>query len=82
MEIKEIKRKFRNSHYSPKFLNSIIHQFFTPKNNDSFITPPDLFEERKTFYWLKYHVVKKTKMLQNILLRNSRDLPINVTELQ
>ena len=49
MEIKVIKRKFRNADYPPKFLNSVIHQFFTPKNNDSFIIPPDLFEESKLF---------------------------------
>ena len=49
MEIKVIKYKFRNADSPPKFLNSVIHQFFTPKNNDSFIIPPDLFEERKPF---------------------------------
>ena len=48
-EFKVIKRKFRNADYPPKFLNSVIHQFFTPKNNDSFIIPPDLFEESKPF---------------------------------
>ena len=46
MEIKVTKRIFRNADYPPKVLNSIIHQFFTPKNNHSFIIPPDLFEER------------------------------------
>ena len=49
MEIKVIKRKFRIADYPTKFLNSVIHQFFTPKNNDSFIIPPDLFEESKPF---------------------------------
>ena len=49
VEIKVIKRKFLNADYPPKFLNSIIHQFFTPKNNDSFIIPPNLFEESKSF---------------------------------
>ena len=47
MEIKVIKRKFRNGDYPQKFWNSVIHQFFTPKNNDSFINPLDLFEESK-----------------------------------
>ena len=47
--IKVIKRKFQNAGYPPKFLSSAIHQFFTPKNNDSFIIPPDLFEESKPF---------------------------------
>ena len=49
MEIKVIERKFRNADYPPQFLNNLIHQFFTPKNNDSFIIPPDLFEESKPF---------------------------------
>ena len=49
MDIKVIKRRFLNADYPPKFLNSVIHQFFTPKNNDSFIIPPDLFEESKPF---------------------------------
>ena len=49
MQIKVIKRKFRNADYPPKFLNSVIHQFFTPKKNDSFVIPPDLFEESKLF---------------------------------
>ena len=49
MEIKVIKCKFRNADYSPKILNSVIQQFFTCKNNDSFIIPPDLFEESKQF---------------------------------
>ena len=31
------------------FLNSVIHQFFTPKNYDSLIIPSDLFEESKRF---------------------------------
>ena len=47
MKIEIINRKFRNADYAPKFLNSVIHQFFTPKNNDLFITPADLFEESK-----------------------------------
>ena len=49
MEIKVIKRKFRNADFPPRFLNSVIHQFFTPKNNDLFIIPPDLSEEIKPF---------------------------------
>ena len=49
MEIKVIKRKFRNADYPPKFLNSVINRFFTPKNKDSFIIPPDPFEESKPF---------------------------------
>ena len=40
MEIKVIKRRFQNADYPPKFLNSVIHQFFTPKNNNLFIIPP------------------------------------------
>ena len=46
MQIKVIKRKFRNADCPPKFLNSVIHQFFTPKNSYSFIIPP---EEIKPF---------------------------------
>ena len=34
MEIKVIKYKFQNADYLPKFLNSIINQFLTRKNND------------------------------------------------
>ena len=49
MEIKVIKGKFLNADYPPKFLNSVIHQFFTPKNNNSFIIPPNLFEDSKPF---------------------------------
>ena len=49
MEIKVITRKFLNADYPPELLNSVIHQFFTPKNNDSFINPPDLFEESKPY---------------------------------
>ena len=81
-EFKVIKRKFRNADYPPKFLNSVIRQFFTSQNNDSFIIPPDLFKESNHLYWLKYDIVKKTKMLPNILLRDSRHLPIKVRELQ
>ena len=44
-------------------LNSVIHQFFAPKNKDSFIIPPDFFGEIKTFFWLKYRIVKKSKIL-------------------
>ena len=47
MKIKVVKCKFRNADYRPKFLNSVIHQFFTPKNKGLFITPADLFEESK-----------------------------------
>ena len=49
MEIKVIKCKFLNADYPPTFLNSVIHQFFIPKNNDLFIIPPALFEESKPF---------------------------------
>ena len=49
MEIKVIKHKFRNAYYPSTFLNKVIHQFFTRKNNDSCIIPPDLFEESKPF---------------------------------
>ena len=49
IEIKVIKSKLRNYDYPPKFLNNVINQFLTPKNNDSFIIPPDLFEEHKLF---------------------------------
>ena len=68
MEIKVIKRKFRNGDYRQKFLNSAIHQFFTPKNNDSFINP---LMRVNHLLWLKYRIVKKTEMLPNILLINS-----------
>ena len=77
MEIKVIKSKFGNADYPPKSLNSVIHQFLTPKNNDG------LFEASKPFsYQLKYPIVKKTKMLPNILLRNLRHVPITGIELQ
>ena len=49
MDIKVIKCKLRNADYPPKCLNSVMHQFSTPKNNDSFIIPPDLFEDSKPF---------------------------------
>ena len=51
MEIKVIKRRFRNADYPPKLLNSVIIQFLTPKNNDPFIIALDLFEESKPFYF-------------------------------
>ena len=79
MEIKVIKRRFLNADYPPKFLNSVMHQFFTPKNNDSFIIPPDLFEESKPFILAEIPYCEKTKMLPNILLRNS--IQFTVTEL-
>ena len=44
MEIKVIKRKFRNADYPPKYLNSVIHQFFPRKNNDSFFIQPVFFD--------------------------------------
>ena len=53
MKIKVIKLKFRNADYPPKFLSSVIHQFFISKNNDSFIIPPDLFEESKPFIFVE-----------------------------
>ena len=49
MEIKVIKHKFQNAYYPSTFLNKVIHQFFTRKNNSSCIIPPDLFEESKPF---------------------------------
>ena len=49
METKITKRKFRNADYPPKFLYSVIRQFFTPEDNDSFIIRPDHFEESKPF---------------------------------
>ena len=61
MEIKVIKRKFGNADYSPKFLNSVIHQFFTRKNNDSFIIPPDLFEESKPFILVEIPYCEENK---------------------
>ena len=61
MEIKVIIRKFRNVDYPPKFLNSVIHQFFTPKNNDSFIIPPDLFEESKPFILVEIPYCEENK---------------------
>ena len=48
MEVKVIKREFRNADYSSVFLNSVINQFLTPKKNDLFVIPYDLFEESKT----------------------------------
>ena len=36
-------------HTKRMFLNSVIHQFFTPKNHDSLIIPSDLFEESEPF---------------------------------
>ena len=76
MEIKVIKHKFLNPDYRPKFLNSVMHQFFTPKNNDSFIIPPDLFEESKPFILFEVpyceenqnaskHSIKKFKTFTN-----------------
>ena len=56
-----IKRKFRNADYPPKFLNSVIHQFLTPKNNDSFIILPDLFEESKPFILVEIPYCEKNE---------------------
>ena len=44
-----------------KFLSSAIHQFFTPKNNDSFIIPPDLFEESKPFILVEIPYCKENE---------------------
>ena len=49
MQLKVIKEKFQNADYSPKFLNNVINQFLTPKNNGSFIIPPDVKGESKPF---------------------------------
>ena len=49
MKIKVIKKRFRYADYPPKFLNSFIHHFFTPKYKESFLIPPNLFEETKPF---------------------------------
>ena len=76
MEIKVIKCKFRNADYSQKILNSVIQQFFTCKNNDSFIIPPDLFEESKQFILVEIpyceehenaskHFIKKFEVFTN-----------------
>ena len=78
MQIKVIKRKFRNADYPPKYLNNVINQFLTLKNNNSFIIPSDLFGRVIHLFWLKYHVVKKMKMLPNISVRNLGHLPINI----
>ena len=71
MEIKVIKRKFRNADYPPKFLNSVIHQFFTPKNNDSFIIPTDLFKESKPFILFEIpYCEKNRKCFQTFEIRD------------
>ena len=61
MEIKVIERKFRNADYPPQFLNNLIHQFFTPKNNDSFVIPPDIFEESKSFILVEIPYCEENK---------------------
>ena len=80
MEIKVIKRQFRNADYPTKFLNSVIDHFLTPKNNDSFIIPPDLFEESKPFILVEIpycqesendykHFIKKLEAFTNLRYR-------------
>ena len=49
MEIKVMKPKFRKADYPLKYLDSVINNFLTPANNNSFIIPADLFEESKAF---------------------------------
>ena len=68
--------------YPPTFLNSVIHQLFTPENTTHLLFHLIFFKRVNHLYWLKYHTVKKTKMFPNILLRNSRHLSIDLTELQ
>ena len=82
MEVKVIKGKFRNADYPPKLLNSVINQFLTPKNNDPFIIPLDLFEESKPFILVEIAHFEEKKTFRNILLRNSKHLPIIVIGLQ
>ena len=82
MEIKVIKRQFRNADYPTKFLNSVIDHFLTPKNNDSFIIPPDLFEESKPFILVEIpycqenendykHFIKKLEAFTNLRYRTA-----------
>ena len=68
MEIKVIKRKFRNGGYPHKFVNSVIHQFFTAKNNDSFIDPPELFEESKPFILVEIPYCKENGNASKFLI--------------
>ena len=53
MQIKVIKRKFRNNDYPRKFLNSVINSFLIPQNNDLFLIPTDLFEESEPFTFVE-----------------------------
>ena len=61
MKIKVIKCKSENTDYPPKFLNSVINQFLTLKNSDSFIIPADLFEESKPFILVEISYCEENK---------------------
>ena len=70
MEIKVIKRKFRNADYPLKFLTSVMHQFLTPKNTTSLLFHLIFLKRANHLVWLKCPIVKKTKTFLNIVLRN------------
>ena len=44
-----MKPKFGKADYPIKYLDSVINHFLTPKNNNSFVIPADLFEDSKPF---------------------------------
>ena len=74
MEIKVIKHKFRNAFYPSTFLNKVIHQFFTRKNEGSGIIPPDLFEESKPFILVEIPFCEENEKCYQTFYLEIRDI--------
>ena len=52
-EVSLIRSKYQNAGYPKRFTESTINQFLVPKENESFLIPPSLFEEKKPFLLLE-----------------------------
>ena len=69
MEIKVIKRKFRNADYPPKYLNSVIHQ----------ITTHFLFH---LFFLIEIPYCEENENASKHFIKKFEAFPINIIELQ
>ena len=58
-EVRAIKNKYSNAGYPISFILSNINNFNMPPEDDvSLVIPPNLFDEKKPFLLIKFHIVK------------------------
>ena len=58
----------------PNFLTSVIHQFCTPKNSNSFIISPDLFEDSKPFILIEIPYCEESENASKIFFKKIRGI--------